>query len=163
MNMPKVLVASGYLVSKDPTKVVRGTQLESRFCEVHVTKVLKPCELLLRPTKHVKTFGDAIGETIVWLFDNVLTKCLSTFFFINFMQNVAHLYICYILMDYSYLFYFRFIRRSSCCDCVCFTLMHFIFGLYYWDILCIDLFGYMLFEFSTLRFMKDCNGCILRI
>ena len=77
-------MARGYVVSRDPTKLVGGIQFGPHFLEVHVCEVLRPCEPLMRPFEHHLTIGDAVDENIAWLYDDVLNSkvyllCLHKF------------------------------------------------------------------------------------
>ena len=54
------------IVSKGPSKVVGGTELGEGFWEVHITKVLKPNQELMRPIGRVKKLGDALEMGIAW-------------------------------------------------------------------------------------------------
>ncbi|MQL68483.1 hypothetical protein Taro_000774 [Colocasia esculenta] len=63
-----VNVALATIESKDPLKKVGGCDLGCEYWEVAINVALVYNEPLPRPYGQFKTIGDAIGETIAWLF-----------------------------------------------------------------------------------------------
>ena len=65
-SIPKSVVARGFIVSKDPSKVVGRMKLGHGYLEVHVIEVLESKAKLVRPYGQFKTIGDVVGISIVW-------------------------------------------------------------------------------------------------
>ena len=80
-----MVVARGFIVSKDPSTKVGGTPLGEDFWEVYIEKTFVTNEPLPRPYGNKSTIGDAYHSTVAWHIANVLIFNFN--FLIKILKN----------------------------------------------------------------------------
>jgi hypothetical protein len=66
-------VAKATVVSVNPTNVLAGVALGTKFCEVIVDVVLKRDTLVPRPYADINTLGDAEQMPVAWPYNRVMS------------------------------------------------------------------------------------------
>ena len=79
VGTPKVVVAEGRLVSKNPKDTVNGLPLGTEFVKVLVEKALRPNQELCLHVKNATTIGQAVLKFILWPKINVCILGLDNY------------------------------------------------------------------------------------
>ena len=66
VGTPKVVVATGVLVSKDPAEMVGDSPIGPNHWKILVEHASVPSYKLGRPYSNVTTIRKAIGKTVAW-------------------------------------------------------------------------------------------------
>ena len=79
VGTPKVVVAEGRLVSKNPKDTVNGLPLGTEFVKVLVERALRPNQELCLHVKNATTIGQAVRKFILWPKINVCILGLDNY------------------------------------------------------------------------------------